>query len=47
MTRNQAETLLSALRTYEVACAADMEREWSEAKYVADMADYDEREHIA
>ena len=43
MTRKQAEDLLSLLRTYENACAADMEREWCEAKYVADMADYDER----
>jgi hypothetical protein len=42
MTREQAENLLSELRTYEIACAADMEREWCEAKYISDMADYDE-----
>jgi hypothetical protein len=44
MTRQQAEQLLSTLRTYENACAADMEREWCEAKYIADMADYDEND---
>ena len=43
MSRESAEKLLSTLRTYENACAADMEREWCEAKYIADMADYDER----
>ena len=43
MTRIEAENLLSTLRTYENACAAGMEREWCEAKYIADMADYDER----
>jgi len=47
MTRKEAENLLSALRTYENACAADMEREWCEAKYIADMADYDEAHGIA
>ena len=46
MNREQAENLLSTLRTYENACAADMEREWCEAKYIADMADYDEREGL-
>ena len=42
MNRQEAEALLSTLRTYEFACAADMEREWCEAKYIADMCDYDE-----
>ena len=42
MNREQAEALLSTLRTYENAVAADMESEWCEAKYIADMADYDE-----
>jgi len=46
MTRNEAEALLSTLHTYENACAADMEREWIEAKRTADMADYDERNVI-
>ena len=47
MSPNQAENLLSTLRTYENARAADMEREWCEAKYIADLADYDQREKIA
>jgi len=42
MTREQAEDLMTTLCTYENACAADMESEWCEAKYIADMADYDE-----
>ncbi len=41
MTIQEANNLLDTLRTYENACAADMEREWSEAKSIADLADYD------
>ena len=43
MTRNQAEKLLSELRTRETAVAADMASEWDQAWYVATIADYDER----
>lgn len=43
MSTEQAHELLSQLRTYENAVAADMEREWQEAWDITSMADYDER----
>ena len=42
MTREQAENLLSELRTRETAADLDMVDEWDKAWYLTSMADYDD-----